>query len=503
MTTVGERRETAGQQALRWVREAVARPGTALGLAIGYCAVRLAFRFLASPNLNSDEAELYLLGQDWHWLYPTRHPPLLVWIARAMLSISDESPGAIFVLKYAVMAPGLAAYVAAARRVLRDGHFVLLALGSLLITPTMIVIIHGELEFSVLLGTATALFAYVLIRALETGRTSDYVALGFAIALGFWSKYVFAIPFAAFFCSVCLLPHLRRRANCRQMFLAWMIACALCSPLIWTLVTSHYSLFHLSQSIVQEAYPDGPRGFSFRNAMWPILAAVEFAAPFATATLVFFPTSLRSLFSEPAPQWGQLIFLASVLGFVAMVIGDLAIGLPGFEREWMYPILLTSPIALLRGVQLSMPSSARLALFRGAVTTVVLASLPLYTLQYALGPRYCIACNSSWPADRFAEQLWQVGFRRGTIYADSEFHGANLRRFFRDAKVLPLSHNPVHSSSTSGQILIVSADGLAPGGSVRAPGEATRIGQLTALYDGSAVHRARLNFVLIGKPAAR
>src|SRR6476646_4440747 len=108
----------AGQRKTFW--KSLGETRTVVSLIILTCAVHFLIRFLLSPNLKGGEAPQMLYGQSFQWGYQPGHPPLMAWLSWAVLTVSQGSRLALFLLREFLLAIGLIAFFAAARTVLAD-----------------------------------------------------------------------------------------------------------------------------------------------------------------------------------------------------------------------------------------------------------------------------------------------------------------------------------------------------------------------------------------------
>src|ERR1700743_3866550 len=81
-----------------------------VSLLIFYCLLNYVLRLGLSPSLPPGEAQQMLLGQSLQWSYQAGHPPLATWLSWAVLTASNQSHAAFFMLRYVLMALGLSVY---------------------------------------------------------------------------------------------------------------------------------------------------------------------------------------------------------------------------------------------------------------------------------------------------------------------------------------------------------------------------------------------------------
>ena len=166
----------------------LAEPSSVIAFLALYCAIHFLVRYLLSPNFTLDESEQMLFGQSLQWGYRFRHPPLITWLSWGTLSATNNSRAAFFLLKYVIMAGGLAVYFAAARVVIRDTRMAALATFGLLTTFVMGFLPLVDLMHTVLLATMLAAFLWIGARIVTKGSPRDYLLLAASTGFGMLSK---------------------------------------------------------------------------------------------------------------------------------------------------------------------------------------------------------------------------------------------------------------------------------------------------------------------------
>jgi 4-amino-4-deoxy-L-arabinose transferase-like glycosyltransferase len=229
----------------------LAEPSSVIAFLALYCAIHFLVRYLLSPNFTLDESEQMLFGQSLQWGYRFRHPPLITWLSWGTLSATNNSRAAFFLLKYVIMAGGLAVYFAAARVVIRDTRMAALATFGLLTTFVMGFLPLVDLMHTVLLATMLAAFLWIGARIVTKGSPRDYLLLAAITGFGILSKYVFLVLPVAFAIGVALTPRFRARIKIGPLILALILTLAIVAPYVWWSYAHEYSLFTLAKTITK------------------------------------------------------------------------------------------------------------------------------------------------------------------------------------------------------------------------------------------------------------
>src|SRR3954469_6344574 len=218
----------AGQRKTFW--ESLGETHTVVSLIILPCAVHFLIRFLLSPNLNGGEAAQMLFGQSFQWGYQPGHPPLMTWLAWAVLTVSQGSRLALFLLREFLLTVGLIAFLAAARTVLADILRAALATFFLLATFGVGWLLHWSNMDNVLLTTMCCLCLWAGTRALTCQRFADYLVLGAVTGLGVLTSYVFLLLPFGMAVALALTPELRARLKVQPLIPAAVIALLIVAP---------------------------------------------------------------------------------------------------------------------------------------------------------------------------------------------------------------------------------------------------------------------------------
>lgn len=462
----------------------LAQPRVVAGLLILYCAIHFGIRLALSPNYSLDEAEQVLFGESLQWGYRFRHPPLITWLTWATMAATGGSRVGFFLMKYAIMAAGLVAYLAAARIVIKDNVLAAVATLALLTTFTMGWMPHDDLMHTVLLAAMLAAFLWAAARVLTTGTATDYVLLGIVMGLGTLSKYVFVIMVAGFAVGVVLTPHFRRRIKVWSLVGALLLACAIAAPYAHWAWIGDNSLLVLTEDITKASGPAfDPFGWLKGGARLAV-ALIVFCIPAILLFPVFYRPALRE--QEAADDtdraWLRVYAITMILGAI-MMLSAVFIGTYAFKIRWMHQVAMPLFIWFFLRVRIAGVTDRANRTFATIALTFAGFLMLGRFLVYETSVRTCIACREYWPLPAYASGLQQAGFTRGTIISITHDVGGNLRPYFSDSRIV----TPGYPVSVFGPPVV------GPCVLVWMVGDKPLPGKLTKLFDYAArVYRLEL-----------
>lgn len=415
-------------------------PGVGLWLIFLYCALHFVVRLALSPVFSLDESEQVLFGESLQWGYRFREPPLMTWLAYATFSVVGLSHAALYALKYVLMAAGLAAYFASARRILGEARLATLATFGLLTTFVMGFLPHQDLMHTVLLASLLAAFLWALLRVLDSRKLADYLLLGLVVGLGLLSKYVFAVVVAGFGVGVLVTPALRQKLRWQGVLLAALLAVALVAPYVYWSMANEHSLFALAKDVTKGAGPaldplswlKGLSSFTLALASFLMPFIVLFAACFWNS-LRPIPASIGSAEQRAHLRMFEFAFAASVF---LMFIAVFFVGTESFKPRWLHQVALWLPLYLFLRVAIVGTSELRQQIFALGALVFAIAVVIARFVIYETNIEHCRQCREYMPYDRFAAGLSQVGFYQGTIVAHRHDMGGNLRYYLPQSRVV-------------------------------------------------------------------
>ncbi|GEM_PF-3866822 len=434
------------------------RPRAVYSILILYCLLHFVLRLALSPNYGVGEAGPMLFNQGFPWARHFGEPPLYDWLAWAVAAVSANSRAAFFLLKYAIMAAGFAGYFSAARILIGDAKLAALSVFGLLSTFAAGYVFHAGFTHSILLAAMSGLFLWALARAIAAGGLADYLLLGIAAGLGALSAYVFALMPAAFAVAIALTPALRRRVRPLPLAGALLAAIAIAVPYAWWSQANW--LAALGGAAAESGASALGSGNLLRNSVRFAEAAFEFLVPLIPAFPIVYRRASKPLASgignERDFAWLRACGVAMLVAVAAMWAGAVVLGGAGFDKGWVFPVLMPLPIWLFLRAKLSGADDRANTIFLAFAGLFALGVFVARPVVYLTGAAHCHSCREYWPMAAYAQSLERAGFYRGTIVASGADLGGNIRYVMPDSRVVVPGYRPsVFGQARGGQCLVV------------------------------------------------
>jgi 4-amino-4-deoxy-L-arabinose transferase-like glycosyltransferase len=489
----------------------LAVPSSVIAFLVLYCAIHFLIRYLLSPNYTLDESEQVLFGQSLEWGYRFRHPPLITWLSWGTMVLTHNSRAAFFLLKYVIMAIGLAAYFSAARIAIRDVRLSALATFGLLTTFVMGWLPLVDLMHTVLLATMLAAFLWAGERVLKKGSPRDYLLLAAITGFGILSKYVFLVLPVAFAIGVALTPRLRARIKTGPLILALVLALVIVAPYAWWSYAHEYSLFTLAKTITKGQGPEFSPVDWLIGAGDLVWALISFGLPFVVIFPLLYWPACKKLDTPDAEDrdWLRLYEITMIVGVLMMLVAVFFVGTEAFKARWMHQVAIPLPIYLFLRARIAGVNERANKIFAAIALGFALIAVGGRVYVYETHAKDCKTCREYWPMQSYARAFQRAGFVHGTILAETYDLGGNLRAVFPDSRVVTPGYPvQVFGPPVSGPCLLVwEGDGkpskdltdyLAAhyGATVK---DATTQGDVNAPLLTSKTHRDTMNYILIQK----
>lgn len=329
-------------------------------------AIWLAVAVLTLPNAPLDLVEWLAWGHQFAWGYP-KHPPLPAWAAALVASLHPGAVWGIYVFSYLLTAICLWTAWRVGRDLLppREALLAALALDGL----TYLSAEPAEFSNNIALNAAWALTVLYFSRAVRTGLTRWWLALGVTVGLGLLCKYTLAVlvaPLAGY-----LAWHSDGRRHLRRSgpYLAAAIAGLLFAPhALWVVRHDFLTLGYAANRASSAA--------SVPRLSCPALFAVGQLVRLAPLLLILAPL-LRRAGGHPAPGRGLLHW--AVLGPVALMLGLSAATGQQLRDIWGSPLWTFAGVWLLAVAGADRPRHWRLAVALWALVSCTLVTARVAT----------------------------------------------------------------------------------------------------------------------------
>jgi 4-amino-4-deoxy-L-arabinose transferase-like glycosyltransferase len=426
--------------------------GTVLLLSLAiYFALQVVTRVLLSSNLQLDEAEQFVLTQDWSWGYGSQGP-LYNWLQKLFFELFGLNVLALSLLKNLALWSAYAFMFLAARDILKSARLAALATVSLLFFPQIAWESQRDQSHLVLATALAAATLFAFVRLLMQQRIRWYIAFGAAVALGFLTKYNYLLLVPALLFAASGISKFRPAILNRKILLAAGVFCALAAPhLIW--------MVQNQSAVTAQTYKLSANGAfaSLPHLVGPLQLFQAVLAIVAAPIFIFSPLLWRAFKTRTPKIGGELIAMlvkAFVIGTSIALVGIVAFHVTYIRDRWLQPLFFALPIVLVAAIQPHLKPIHFRMLFRlgAAIALVVLVAINGTSLGANVLHR---SHNLNIPYAALAAELRAAGFDHGTIVAKNLLLGGNLKNQFRESRVIVPEERTDEHPISGGKILIV------------------------------------------------
>jgi 4-amino-4-deoxy-L-arabinose transferase-like glycosyltransferase len=400
-----------------------------------YLTAHAALRLWASPNIGTDEVEQALFAQSWSWGYNPRQPPLFTWLLLASYRLFGPGMLAHVMLKYAALGLMYGCAYRCARRLVATPTTAALATFALLLIYGFGWGVHTGVTHTLVLSTLIFATLLALLRLVEHRRVGDYLLFGVAAGLGLLTKYSYGFFIGPLLCACLTVPSIRDAVFARRALIALAAAFLIILPHgLWMLIVGRdYG------ATLAELGAVGARHAYLANVATGLGSLAEasalFLAPLWIVALVLFWPAFRRPGASAQP-WLRVLAAALAIGMGLLVLTVLIAEVTYFKDRRMHALLLIAPLLLFLWLDHREIEPWRLRWLAAAAGGVVLIVFVILLGQAMIEPYTCRRCWLHMPLPALEQAIRQSGFERGTIVAEEEHVGGNLRLAFPAARVL-------------------------------------------------------------------
>lgn len=351
-----------------------------------YCLTQIVVMALlshaAGTGVGVDDSEQLMEMRFLAAGYGSSQPPLYTWLAMLAASLVGTSVLALKIVKYGLLAAGLAAYFTAIRRLGYSNRAAAAGMFGLLLFPQIFWEMQHALTHSVAIFCFTSVLLLALVEVEKRRSAIAYALFGLATAAAMLSKYNIVIFLAALFLAALSVRETRQAILDRRFLISVAVAVLACLP------TLYWSLTHLEDLLSHQgglgvAEGGGVAHTAFLGIRRLVNAIANFAVLPVAIFAVAYVLAIRKRTEPPQPvRWPEkLLWRAIVLGLLVMVTVVLAAGITQFRDRWMLPVFILLPAALAMRFD-AMGQKGRKTqatiVFVGAVVTILVLPLSWY-----------------------------------------------------------------------------------------------------------------------------
>ncbi|MEQ8747414.1 glycosyltransferase family 39 protein [Pyruvatibacter sp.] len=450
-----------------WPRGMSALQAVAWGT-LAYVVAHTLVRILFSDVIAVDWVGETVYAQTLDWGQTPKYPPLPAWVLWAVHQVTGPSVLSTLIVKYAVLWAAFVVYFLAARKVLANDGWAVLATLCVLLIFQVAWNAHEGVTHTIFLILAAPLTLLAVLRAADTGehRWVAYVALGVAVAIGALSKQAYFAGLVALGLAMLLQPRFRAVVFDWRILIAGATCTMLAGPhYIWAL-SSGFDYGAAASATLGQPGVENVLAQVSAGLISSIQAPVLFLSPLLPVLLLTFPRAFGwgnlvhpGTHGVPGGDPVRLVRDTVLFGIVVLIVPVLVAGVAHYGERWMHPLMLLAPIYLVAMIRAMHPSPARLRLFVGIVFAVTALALGWRLAGFVNpSPLTCGKCRLEVPYAALAKGVAEMGFAGGTILAGDEHIAGNMRTHFPDARVVALNYDyydPPENDALAGQCLVI------------------------------------------------
>lgn len=335
-----------------WLCEGRVGPlSAAIASILLYCLTQIVvmtlLSHLAGTGVGVDDSEQLMEMRFLAAGYGSSQPPLYTWLAILAASLVGTSVLALKIVKYGLLAAGLAAYFTDIRRLGYSNRAATAGMFGLLLFPQIFWEMQHALTHSVAIFCFTSVLLLALVEVEKRRSAVAYALFGLATAAAMLSKYNIVIFLAALFLASLSVRETREAIFDRRFLISVVVTILACLP------TLYWSLTHLDDLLSHQggfgvAEGDGIVRTALLGIRRLVNAIVNFAGLPAIIFAVAYVLAIRKGTEPLQPvRWPEkLLWRAIVFSLVVMVAIVLGAGITQFRDRWMLPVFILLPAAL-------------------------------------------------------------------------------------------------------------------------------------------------------------
>jgi 4-amino-4-deoxy-L-arabinose transferase-like glycosyltransferase len=316
-----------------------------------YCLTQIVVMALlshfAGTGVGVDDSEQLMEMRFLAAGYGSSQPPLYTWLAMLAASLVGTSVLALKIVKYGLLAAGLAAYFTAIRRLGYSNRAAAAGMFGLLLFPQIFWEMQHALTHSVAIFCFTSVLLLALVEVEKRRSAVAYAFFGLATAAATLSKYNIAIFLAALFLASLSLRETREAIFDRRFLISVAIAIVACLP------TFHWNITHPDDFLAHSGGFGAGQGDSLLETATLALrglgnAILNFAAlPIAIITVAFFLVARKTATTPRPVRWPEeLLWRTIAFALLVTLVVVLAGGITQFRDRWVLPVFVLLPAAL-------------------------------------------------------------------------------------------------------------------------------------------------------------
>ena len=358
-----------------------------------YLLVHFGLRVFFTEALQLDDAEQLNHSQSFQLDYGNFQPPLYTWLLWFLWKFVDPSFAALYLVRYLIIGISFWLWYRVSLLLFKDVSWQFVAATSWLLLFELGWKLHQGSTHTTLLTLALIGSLHAMVLIVQRGEIRYYAYLALMMALGIMSKYSFAGFVVLTLISALLVSQMRERLLSLKMLFAIVVALALSSPVIYSVLSSAQGV---EQRLVAEWGGEASvSDLSYLDVAKDVLRAnIAFLVPLMVFMLGFFVKKMR--FTQDAfTQFFAWFFVFYVVLSVVYVVFGLG---SEMKQRWLHPFLIFTPFFLILLFQQAEQPKRGWRLYQSGLIIFTVLVLVIRVIQ-SFGSPYLSekAHRSSWP----------------------------------------------------------------------------------------------------------
>ena len=307
-----------------------------------YLFVHFGLRVFFTDALQVDDVEQLYHSQGFRLDYGNFQPPLYTWILWLLWKFVDPSFAALYLVRYIIIGLSFWLWYRVSLLLFKDVGWQFVAATSWLLLFELGWKLHQGSTHTTLLTLALIGSLHAMVLIVQRGEFRYYAYLAFMMAIGIMSKYSFAGFVVLTLFSALLVTQMRARLLSLKMLFAIVLALALSSPVIYSLLSATQGV---DQRLVAEWGGDtSVSDLSHLDLAKDVLRAnIAFLVPLMAFVLGFVVKKAR--FTQDAfTQFFAWFFVFYIVLSVVYVVFGLG---SEMKQRWLHPFLIFAPFFLI------------------------------------------------------------------------------------------------------------------------------------------------------------
>ncbi|MEX2128712.1 MAG: glycosyltransferase family 39 protein [Xanthobacteraceae bacterium] len=403
-----------------------------------YGVAHALLRLSITRTLTLDDSRASELVQTLSLGYQVWQPPLYEWLLWASQQVFGAGIESHLFVRYSLIALLGIATFGAVRAAVKDERWAAAASLSLVFTYPVGWTFHEWATQTILLSIACLATMHAAIRHFERPAVGAVVALGFALALGIYSKFSFPLFVGGLLFAALSIPETRARLADARLLISAAIVIAAISPFAyWVWRVQGALVSELTAYMIASTQTHAVRAaFGLRRLA---ISIPIFLLPWLLFAALLAPQAfMRPAKDAPAPSMAERLALRTMIFAAALAAAGIALaGATNIAERYMHPILMVAPVYVFARVARLAPGAESVRRFAAFALGAALAIFAVRFIAATDNPLTRKAERGLLqPYAELADAFNARGIVDGTVLSSRVRESGNLRAFLPDLRVV-------------------------------------------------------------------